>query len=331
MTDITHQADNRHFLISVDGGGTKTEICIYDLLTEKSVSSFWGGANYKVLGIETVRSNLAEGLTGVCKDLGIVLDDIALCLLGVSGYDTEEDKDIYETMMVNFGFDTSRIVICNDSELIFRGLVDEPGLCIVAGTGSIVFGFSDDGRKIRAGGWGAPLSDQGSGYWIGAEIFRRYLDWFDGIEKWNEIFFEIEQLYGRQDPQNIAAKLACMDYSEVASFARIVMDTANRGNQLCCDIVSNAAEIISKLVISVYSRLSLKKIDQVSIVEVGSLFRDQYFEGKIQQNILSFISPIRVRFLKSASTPAESGIQYAKRLYHERFGKNGKKEQKIFG
>jgi hypothetical protein len=75
----------------------------------------------------------------------------------------------------------------------------------------------------------------------------------------------------------------------------------------------------------------LKEIDQVSIVEVGSLFRDQYFEGKIQQNILSFISPIRVRFLKSASTPAESGIQYAKRLYHERFGKNGKKEQKIFG
>jgi N-acetylglucosamine kinase-like BadF-type ATPase len=198
-------------------------------------------------------------------------------------------------MMVNFGFDTSRIVICNDSELIFRGLVDEPGLCIVAGTGSIVFGFSDDGRKIRAGGWGAPLSDQGSGYWIGAEIFRRYLDWFDGIEKWNEIFFEIEQLYGRQDPQNIAAKLACMDYSEVASFARIVMDTANRGNQLCCEIVSNAAEIISKLVISVYPA-PLKENRSGQYREVGSFVRDQYLRGKLTTDILSFTVRLECAF-----------------------------------
>jgi len=42
-----------------------------------------------------------------------------------------------------------------------------PGVGVISGTGSNVFGVGPDGRSWRAGGWGHLLGDEGSGYWFG--------------------------------------------------------------------------------------------------------------------------------------------------------------------
>src|SRR4029079_12280276 len=62
----------------------------------------------------------------------------------------------------------SRILVVNDALIaLMAGAKEAPGIVIIAGTGSIVYGHNADGEAARAGGWGHMIGDEGSGYWIG--------------------------------------------------------------------------------------------------------------------------------------------------------------------
>jgi N-acetylglucosamine kinase-like BadF-type ATPase len=54
------------------------------------------------------------------------------------------------------------------------------GVTVDAGTGSLARGWSRDGRLASAGGWGATLGDEGSGYWISLQAIRAVLQAQDG-------------------------------------------------------------------------------------------------------------------------------------------------------
>src|ERR687898_922600 len=47
------------------------------------------------------------------------------------------------------------------------GAGDDPGVVLIAGTGSIAYGVNSDGYAARSVGWGYVLGDEGSGYWLG--------------------------------------------------------------------------------------------------------------------------------------------------------------------
>src|SRR5204862_1670034 len=55
----------------------------------------------------------------------------------------------------------------------------EDGGVIVIGTGSVGWAMID-GREYRVGGWGLPLSDEGSAAWLGREALRQALRAHDG-------------------------------------------------------------------------------------------------------------------------------------------------------
>jgi N-acetylglucosamine kinase-like BadF-type ATPase len=54
------------------------------------------------------------------------------------------------------------------------------GVAVDAGTGSMARGWSRDGREAGAGGWGATLGDEGSGYWISMQAMMAVLKAHDG-------------------------------------------------------------------------------------------------------------------------------------------------------
>jgi N-acetylglucosamine kinase-like BadF-type ATPase len=54
------------------------------------------------------------------------------------------------------------------------------GVTVDAGTGSLARGWAADGREASAGGWGATLGDEGSGYWIGMRAMSAALHACDG-------------------------------------------------------------------------------------------------------------------------------------------------------
>ncbi len=67
-----------------------------------------------------------------------------------------------------------RTRVVADVEAALHGaLGDQPGILLLAGTGSIALGRDARGRVARAGGLGPLVGDEGSAFWIGREWLRR--------------------------------------------------------------------------------------------------------------------------------------------------------------
>src|SRR5204862_47365 len=68
----------------------------------------------------------------------------------------------------------ARVHVISDAEAALLGAHDaQPGVLVLAGTGSIVLGRDAAGRLARAGGLGPLIGDEGSAFWLGREWLRR--------------------------------------------------------------------------------------------------------------------------------------------------------------
>jgi glucosamine kinase len=68
------------------------------------------------------------------------------------------------------------IIVETDAFVAYVGALGlEPGVLLIAGTGSIALGRTRNGEMVRVGGWGPFFGDEGSGYWIGREAIRTAL------------------------------------------------------------------------------------------------------------------------------------------------------------
>ena len=75
------------------------------------------------------------------------------------------------------------------------------GGIVIVGTGSI--GWANlAGQSHRVGGWGFPVSDEGSGAWLGSEAVRRVLWASDGLTPWTDLLRAIFEQFG-SDPHAI--------------------------------------------------------------------------------------------------------------------------------
>jgi N-acetylglucosamine kinase-like BadF-type ATPase len=63
---------------------------------------------------------------------------------------------------------SGEVVVVGDMVIAMEAAFgNEPGVIVIAGTGSIAYGRNSSGKTLRAGGWGFAISDEGSGHWIG--------------------------------------------------------------------------------------------------------------------------------------------------------------------
>jgi glucosamine kinase len=70
----------------------------------------------------------------------------------------------------------AQVMVESDAFIALIGAIGvDPGILLIAGTGSIVIGRDKDRSIFRAGGWGPYFGDEGSGFWIGREAIRTAL------------------------------------------------------------------------------------------------------------------------------------------------------------
>lgn len=63
-------------------------------------------------------------------------------------------------------------VVSDCQTAYFGATLGEPGVVVIAGTGSIVLAKGEGGQFAQVGGWGHLLGDEGSGWWIARETVR---------------------------------------------------------------------------------------------------------------------------------------------------------------
>ena len=173
------------YFFGVDGGGTKTEFLIIDENGKMLARNLQPTSHYKQTSFSNFKHVIESGVTDVCKQLNISIKDLTYSFIGIPGYG-EIVEDIPKLEKIVFEIINSNNFKCgNDSEVAWAGsLACQPGINLVAGTGSIGFGHDKNNNIARTGGWGDLIGDEGSAHWLSLKMLEIFTKQSDGrLEK----------------------------------------------------------------------------------------------------------------------------------------------------
>ena len=154
--------------LGIDGGGSKTTFLLVDEYYNEVCHLQSGPSNWMSVGQEAAQTAIREGLSRLTETPNVIC-------AGFAGVARPEGAAFYKEVLSSLE-PKATIIIESDAFIASIGAIGvDPGLLLIAGTGSIVIGRSRTGTMFRVGGWGPHFGDEGSGFWIGREAVRAAL------------------------------------------------------------------------------------------------------------------------------------------------------------
>jgi len=152
------------YYLGVDGGGTKTEFKLVNTNNEIINNIVIKGCNPVDIGIENTLQIIDDGIREVCKNIN--LDQIS-AFFGIAGGITGNNSFLIKEHLKKYNF--GHVENGSDAQCAVAScLYKNDGICIIMGTGNIVF-CQISGVLYRLGGYGYLFDDGGSGYSIGRD------------------------------------------------------------------------------------------------------------------------------------------------------------------
>ena len=232
--------------LGIDGGGTKTMFTLMDAEGAVLAQKQYGTASYKEIGLRGVADMIRGGIAALPEKPGHVC--IGMPMFG-------ENAAFEAAIQKEF----PNYLIVNDSEVGWAGSLGiEPGINIVAGTGSIAFGKNADGARARCGGWTELFSDEGSGYWLGrrtVELFTKQADF--RIER-GALYEITREFFNSHDDFEIITKIED-EYQphrdKVASLQMLLLKAASAGDVSAAGMYADAARELAEIVKGAWRQL----------------------------------------------------------------------------
>jgi glucosamine kinase len=229
--------------LGVDGGGSRCRARIEDE-SGTVVSEGGSGPATTRLGIDEAWRSIMRACTAAAEQARLGRDDFALMHagIGLAGLGRRGAEAALKQIAHPFAsvrFISDGLAAC----LGAHGGAD--GAIVVAGTGSIGVGLSG-GRELRFGGYGFPISDEGSGADIGLQAIRLALRAADQRGETSPLLAEVMGAFDNDSSQAVvwSEQATATDY---AAFAPLVLRHASQGDPIARRIVERAADAIGDL------------------------------------------------------------------------------------
>lgn len=154
--------------LGIDGGGSKTTFLLVDEYYNAICHLQAGPSNYLSVGAAAATEAIALGVSRLTEQPDIVC-------AGFAGAGRPDGIAFYKEVLQSL-LPHAQVIIESDAFIASIGAIGvDPGVLLIAGTGSIVIGRDKDRCMFRIGGWGPHFGDEGSGFWIGREAVRASL------------------------------------------------------------------------------------------------------------------------------------------------------------
>ncbi|MBR2949091.1 MAG: hypothetical protein IKC46_04440 [Lachnospiraceae bacterium] len=251
--------------LAIDSGGTKVLGILYDDdFTPKAISRV-GSFRTNTTSPELVRHNMEQ----MQKELGLVPGTVIDSVNGI----------VYQEF-VDFLQKTCEIRQINSFGELEAGLhaacIFGDGMMTLSGTGSNVGAFYQ-GQFYVEGGYGASVSDAGSGYWMARDAMNAAIADNSGYgdptmltgliaahfgfpkERFHDAVFSI---YNNTDFSPVA---------QVASCAPLVSQAASAGDRIACEILKQTGLILGKQAVALIRKKQLP--DSLPMTISGSVWR----------------------------------------------------------
>jgi glucosamine kinase len=238
------------FYLGVDGGGTGCRARIVDATGDVLGQGLSGPATTR-LGIDVAWASIARAYGAAVEEAGFGAAELArtfagIGLAGIGRKGALEALQALEHPFAAIGFTSDGMGACLGAHS------GKDGAIVIAGTGSIGLGFVE-GRDLRVGGYGFPISDEGSGADLGLKAVQLALRAHDGRHDRSALLTEVMQRF-HNDPMEAVAWMDRATATDYAALAPTVMRHADQGDAAGRRIVQSAAEQIDTIVRTLFDK-----------------------------------------------------------------------------
>ncbi len=261
------------YYIAIDGGGTFTEMIVFNKHYQMIKKVVVGSININQINIVNFEIEMEK--------LMVLINDYkhAKICLGVPGYgnSSQLDKFVDTYFSTRLTSPDYQYFIINDAHLAsYASFRDENGIMVLAGTGSIAISTIPHPSK-SVGGWGYLIADEGSAFAIGKAALTHVTRVFDGFDQPSLL----SKLISNEFKFDFNSKILNYVYQSsnyrvsMAVFAPYVDQAANQNCQVALAILDHASEeLIAQARILITS-----EDDKVSYA--GGVFNSKYIKTKV--------------------------------------------------
>lgn len=260
----------RYFL-GVDGGQSSTVALIGDESGRVVALGRAGPSNHVEAG--EGRDKFLGAMRGCFETAGFDPERVkfASACLGFSGGAVGKEALVSEIVR------SERTLVTDDARIALAGaLAGEPGVIVIAGTGSIAFGRNARGKTARAGGWGYLFGDEGGAFDIVRRALRAALRFEEGWGQATSLHARLLDAAGARTADDLLHRFYTSDFprSRIAGFGKLVDDAAAEGDAVASKIVAGAAGALAALAGVVRSQL-FEAADEARVAYLGGVFRSR--------------------------------------------------------
>jgi len=256
------------YLLGVDGGATKTLAAVLDLDTGAVHLGHGGPSNEDAVGAEAAVAALLGAADEAIGDAGIVPAQLGSAVLAIAGTDTAAIAEHVRAAR------TDAWLVVNDVVAAWAIATGAgPGVAVISGTGSNVFGVGHDGRAWRAGGWGHLLGDEGSGYWLGLQSIRAALRDREASGPATALSDAVPEFFNAPSVEAVANLVYSkpLTKGEIAAFALETSSLAERGDAVARALYEQGAGELAAQIAAVITQSGLSGAFPVGLI--GSAFK----------------------------------------------------------
>lgn len=230
--------------IGVDGGGTGCRARIEDENGQILGTGIAGAAAIR-LGLDRSFAAIETASCAALAEAGLPRQALGEITAGIGLAGVGRKGALEQLIAHPHPFRAATFV--NDATIACIGAHSgRDGGIVVIGTGSVGFAVVG-GREFRAGGYGFPISDEGSGADLGLHAIRLALRAYDERGLATSLTREVMKRF-EDDPFEAVAWMDKATATDYATFAPLVMRYADDGDPVGRLIVRDAAEQIDELV-----------------------------------------------------------------------------------
>ncbi len=241
MTALLHPG---RLFAGVDGGGTGCRARIEDAEGCLLGTGIAGPAALRI-GVDRALAEVEKACRAALEEAGLESNALKAvhAAVGLAGVGR---KGVLEQLVLR-PHPFRSVVYAHDATIACIGAHGaRDGGIVIVGTGSVGFAVIG-GHEVRVGGYGFPISDEGSGADVGLQAIRLALRAYDERTVGTSLTRDV-MLRFHDDPFEAVAWMDHATATDYATFAPLVMRHADAGDALARRIVRDAAEQIDDLV-----------------------------------------------------------------------------------
>jgi len=265
-------------VIGVDGGGTKTVLVVADLEGRVLSVGVGGPSNVALVGAAGLAKSIGEAWGEALRRMPTsppTAEVLVACLAGAGGPSRREVAVKALTALCSELGLAKRVVVEPDAiAVLMSATLGGPGVVVVAGTGSIALAVGPSGERVRVGGWGHLIGDEGSAFDVGREAIKLALLAEEGLARCAELAHAVAEHFGVREAREVVDLIALgrVGVTEVASLAEVVDGLASKGSWAARVILERASERLASMASAAAKALALRR---PRVAVSGGLFKSE--------------------------------------------------------